>query len=162
MKRIHLALWLLPLAALLTVGFVIVNSLGCNYELRINHRNLSYYGVCRFGDVTFLESDQQTGSQWSVSAYQISIANQLIFLVRERRQLRDGAGSVQLLDDYNHTQNQYLLVNYAWMPVDDGRIALFQTSPHHDVWLGKRDGPIDLMDALFPRQPPDWRTKAAQ
>ncbi|AOY00236.1 hypothetical protein [Jeongeupia sp. USM3] len=160
MKKRHLLLLILPAALVMASGFVVVNSLGCNYELTLNHRDLRYYGVCRWGMVNFLESDERTGSKWSVSAFQISLADQLLFVIRERRQLREGRGDVQLLDNYNQSQSVYRLVNYAWMPVDRKRIAMFQVAPHHDVWIAEREGPMDLMDALYPRPAPAWPGRA--
>ncbi|GAA5786710.1 hypothetical protein GCM10007860_23190 [Chitiniphilus shinanonensis] len=152
MKR-HRWLLLLPGAALAALLFVLVNSAGCNYALQLNHQNLRYHGTCRLGLAEFVETDQLTGSQWTVSAFQLAVADQLLFVVRERRHVREGAAGVA---GHPRVQPDYLLVNYAWMPIDDTRVALFQVTPHHDVIVAERRGAIDLMDALWPRPAPPF------
>ncbi|GHD56923.1 hypothetical protein [Jeongeupia chitinilytica] len=150
MKKIH---FILPLLTLALLGFVVVNSMGCNYEVSINHRGLKYYGVCRGGTIDIIESDELTGTRWSVSAIQISVADQLIFLIRDRRKTHEGSSDIRPLDPYLQSQWKRSIVSYAWVPLDNSQVAFFQTAPHHDIWIGKREGPINLVDSLFPREP---------
>ncbi|MFG0835286.1 hypothetical protein ACEUC3_19430 [Aeromonas bivalvium] len=148
--KASLLLLLSPILLLgLGIGLLLMNSMGCNYEMRVTDGDLSYYGVCRWGQAHFIETDNRSGAEWSVKAFQLAVADQLLFIIQERRQLKAGDGSDSKLDHYNQAQASFHLLNYAWLPIDEKRIALFQTAPHHDVLLATREGPIHLMDSIF-------------
>ncbi|MGC3962673.1 MAG: hypothetical protein QM803_04920 [Rhodocyclaceae bacterium] len=155
-KRLAL-LWAFPVLVGIAALCLLINSMGCNYEIRSTHRNVDYYGVCRGGFVNLVETDLTTGSKWTMGAFQFSLANQILFFVHDRTQIREANGNmVSALDTYNQSLGSFSLVNYAWMPVDGRRIVLFQTSPHHDVLAITREGHMSLWDAYFPYKPPTY------
>jgi hypothetical protein len=153
--RSRLALLAFPIAMLCAALALLINSMGCNYELRATHHNIDYYAVCRGGFVDIVETDLATHSQWAVHAFQFSLANQVLFVVHNRTQVRpsrEEASSV--LDTYNQAQGLIGMINYAWMPVDEKRIVFFQTSPRHDVMTLTRVGPMSLWDEYVRYTPP--------
>ncbi|MFT4173515.1 MAG: hypothetical protein QM639_13200 [Rhodocyclaceae bacterium] len=157
LRRQRVMLLILPMLVLLAALALLVNSMGCRYELRSTHHNIDYYGVCRGGFVDIVETDLSTGSQWTVHAFQFALANQLLFMVHDRTQVRPSRDDTRsVLDTYNQAHGSFGMINYAWMPVDSRRVVFFQTSPRHDVLTLTRDGPLSLWDEYFPPQPPDF------
>ena len=60
MRRAALIRLLFGLSAtgMVLAGLVLINSLGCNYEMHLSSKEADYYAVCRAGKFTVIERDR--------------------------------------------------------------------------------------------------------
>lgn len=155
MNNRHLQLllgWVSGLGAL-AILFVTINSIGCNYEMRVSSKESDYYGVCRFGKITVLERDHHTKALWRVSAYQAVIGDQLIFWVTDRTPIQH-AVKPSNLEDYNQVQSSLNMpLNYGWKMITPTHIAIFQHSPHPEITQGHFEGWLDFYHRFWPATP---------
>jgi len=142
MKRmLKNTLLLLPLLlVLLFVVGMFINSLGCHYELKMSANGVNYHGVCRWGKITVIEEEEATREKWRVTGFQLTFFNQLVYLIDSRTQLHESGNDDSYLNEYNLIQSQYALVNYAWVPLTENKVAIFQRDPVHEVVIAQRDG----------------------
>ncbi len=146
MKRtLKNTLLLLPLlVVLLFVVGMFINSLGCHYDLKMSANGVNYHGVCRWGKITVIEEEEATREKWRVTGFQLTFFNQLVYLIDSRTQLHESGNDDSYLNEYNLIQSQYALVNYAWVPLTENKVAIFQRDPVHEVVIAQRDGWFDL------------------
>ncbi|QNF23782.1 hypothetical protein FT673_02415 [Aeromonas hydrophila] len=132
MRRAALIRLLFGLSAtgMVLAGLVLINSLGCNYEMHLSSKEADYYAVCRAGKFTVIERDRYTKAKWMVSAYQAVLGNQLIFLVTDRT-LIERPDKQSALSDINQVEGTFSMpLNYGWQMITPEQIAIFQHSPH--------------------------------
>lgn len=143
-----------PLLVLLCAVLGIwLNNFGCNYEMTMQTSGIFYKGVCRWGHVSFVEEELATHEKWRVSGWQLNVGNQLAYLITHRQQLSAGNSDKSVLNNYNQIQSDFTLVNYAWLPLTENKIAIFQRAPHHDILVAEREGWLDLHRWFFPPKP---------
>lgn len=148
----QLLIWLSGIGAL-ALSLVAINSLGCNYEMKISNGESDYYAVCRFGKLTVLERDRHTKAIWRVSAYQAVIGDQLIYWVTDRTAIQH-AVKPSNLEDYNQVQNSLSIpLNYGWKMITPTHIAIFQHSPHPEISQGHFEGWLDFYHRIWPDTP---------
>lgn len=155
MRRNLLARLIYGLSALgmLLVCLVLLNSLGCDYEMRLSSKEADYYAVCRAGKFTVIERERDSKAAWMVSAYQAVIGSQLIFFVTERSQI-EAAQTKSTLSDRNQMQGIFNMpLNYGWKKLTPSHIAIFQHSPHSEVLQGHFEGSLDFYHRFWPSVP---------
>lgn len=155
MKRAALIRLLFGLSAtgMMLVGLVLINSLGCNYEMHLASKEADYYAVCRAGKFTVIERDRYTKAKWMVSAYQAVLGNQLIFLVTDRT-LIERPDKQSALSDINQVEGTFSIpLNYGWQMITPEQIAIFQHSPHPELLQGHLEGWLDFYHKFWPATP---------
>lgn len=138
---------------LLGSGLLLINNFGCNYEMTMQTRSIEYRGICRWGHVSFIEEELATKEKWRVNGWQFAVGNQLAYFITQRQQVERGNSAHSLLDNYNQLQSEFAVVNYAWLPLTEDKIIIFQRHPNHDVIVANREGWLDLYHWLFPPKP---------
>ena len=88
-----------------------------------------------------------------MTGFQLTFFNQLVYLIDSRTQLHESGNDDSYLNEYNLIQSQYALVNYAWVPLTENKVAIFQRDPVHEVVIAQRDGWFDLYRWFFPPAP---------
>lgn len=141
------------LVLLLGSTLLLVNNFGCNYEMTIQSQGVDYRGVCRWGRFSFIEEELSTKVKWRLSGWQLNVGDQLTYLVTKRELLAAGNGNKSPLTNYHQIQSEFALVNYAWLPLTENKIVIFQRTPHHDVIVANREGWLDLYRWFFPPKP---------
>ncbi|MGY4108828.1 hypothetical protein [Aeromonas encheleia] len=141
------------LLLLLCAGGLVINSFGCHYDLKMSANGVNYHGICRWGKMTVIQEELASGEVWRVTGFQLTFLNQLIYLIDSRTQLHASGKKDSYLNEYNQLQSEYALVNYAWVPLTENKIALFQRDPVHDVVIAQRDGWFDLYRWWFSPTP---------
>jgi len=135
------------------VALILLNSLGCDYEMRFSSKEVDYYAVCRAGKFTAIEHEPSSKATWMVTAYQAVIANQLILFVTDRTQV-EAAQTKSPLSDLNNIQGSFTMpLNYGWKKLTPHHIAIFQHSPHPEVLLAHFEGALDFYHRLWPSKP---------
>lgn len=143
-----------PLIVLLIgIGLLLINNFGCNYEMTMQTRGIEYRGICRWGHVSFIEEELATREKWRVNGWQLAVGNQLAYFITQRQRVTQGKADHSALDNYNQIQSAFSVVNYAWLPLTEDKIAIFQRDPNHDVMIANREGWLDLYRWFFPPEP---------
>ena len=149
MQQFHLRWW----PALVASGvllLVLVNSMGCNYSMYVSHPPLHYYATCEWGKVRIIEANILNGEEWQVSAFQLTMFDQLLYLIQERKLLRPSRQSTQSNAPVQDVRASKGIISFAWQPLDDQHIALFRTHPHSDLRVARVDGRLSLLSPLTP------------
>ena len=137
---------LVTLMVVIILSGIVINSLGCNYEMHLSSKSADYFAVCRAGKFTVIERELKTHATWRVTALQIVVGHQLIFLVTDRTPIKTAAEDERAgLDDLNQLQRDVTMpLNYGWMMFGENRIAIFQHYPHAEIVQGHIDGWLDF------------------
>ena len=89
-RKLKNALMFLPLSlVMLFVAGMFINSLGCHYELRMSANGVNYHGVCRWGKITVIEEEESTKEKWRITGFQLTLFDQLVYLIDSRAQLHE-------------------------------------------------------------------------
>jgi hypothetical protein len=126
---------------------VLINSLGCDYEFHTTKKGVDYFGVCKNGKLSIIQTSIDTGDTWGVELVQISFFKQLFWVVGSRKEIVD-SGKNNYINKINKMSATGMLYNYAWRRVDDNNVIVFQKKPEVDFYRLKIDGDIDAWDSL--------------
>jgi hypothetical protein len=112
---------------MLLVSLILLNSLGCDYEMRLSSKEADYYAVCRAGKFTVIEREHGSKATWMVTAYQAVLGSQLIFFVTERSQV-EAPQTKSPLSDLNKMHGSFTMpLNYGWKKLTPDHIAFFNS-----------------------------------
>ncbi|EKB20066.1 hypothetical protein K3H47_00650 [Aeromonas veronii] len=138
---------------MLLVSLILLNSLGCDYEMRLSSKEADYYAVCRAGKFTVIEREHGSKATWMVTAYQAVLGSQLIFFVTERSQV-EAPQTKSPLSDLNKMHGSFTMpLNYGWKKLTPDHIAIFQQSPHPEILQGHFEGSLDFYHRFWPSVP---------
>lgn len=147
MKARHLYLWLVGFGFFFIFIFVVCNSMGCNYELKIEGKGDTYFSVCKYGRVSIVETSSQ-GDSWLIEGFQASVFNQVFFFVNKRRHMVASQNFNAETNKRNEANVARSVYNYAWRRIDDGRVFFVQEKPSPEVIIGTISGDFDLLDGF--------------
>lgn len=136
--------------SILMVLYGMVNSLFCSYNLKIAHSERNQIHLtCRAGKISVLHTTisehDNTVSRWIISARQLLIGNQLIFIVWQRERIGSALTIDDFeMDDYNYTVNNFSTLFY-FIKQDGNRLTIFEKFPDVNVYTGEIKGNIGLI-----------------
>ncbi|MFM2607261.1 hypothetical protein AAFX30_06455 [Vibrio chagasii] len=134
------------------------NAYFCRYELYLRWDDVSQTNLtCKGGQVTAIhlevkppkqkQGNTEVVSRWKVSARQLLVGNQLIYLVYERKRVNHKGELISEVDDYNYLMDGFSMLFYH-IERKDNKLYIFQTFPTTDVVEATIDGKLGFKELI--------------
>ncbi|MFM2668468.1 hypothetical protein AAFX24_27375 [Vibrio mediterranei] len=153
-KSIHLLVFIISSIVLSLLLYGSVNAYFCKYDLYLKWDDVSQTNLtCKGGQVTAIHleikpaiskgDNSEVVSRWKVSARQLLIGNQLIYLVYERKRVSHKGELISEVDDYNYLVDGFNMLFYH-VERNGDNLYIFQTFPDTDVVKATVSGNLGL------------------
>ena len=146
-KYIEYLVYLMSFATLVVLLYSFINGSACRYDIRIQSmENRDTFVTCYRGKVMVLHSlfdeQNQLASKWQVSARQLKLGKQMIYLIYDRQRI-EGSTTNNENDRYNEIFSGYKILFYH-VEVKGDKVFVFENFPENNVIEGQIEGFMDL------------------
>lgn len=132
------------------LSYGLINSLSCSYKLNLIYSEESQvHLICRAGKITAIHSTVLDGSKtvahWKVSARQILIGNQLIYVIWNRERIQRPQAYDAQVDRYNYSVKDFSTLFYFTKRRGD-ELVIFEKFPDEDVYVATIKGKLGFIE----------------
>ncbi|ENO1848378.1 TPA: hypothetical protein N2901_004445 [Vibrio parahaemolyticus] len=146
-------LWTLLILFLIWMAFFLyglINSLFCSYNLSLSYSKESVVNVtCRSGKVSAIHSLVSEGGKvipyWRVSARQILIGNQLIYIIWDREKIQALDTFDTQVDNYNYSMKNFKTLFYFIKRRGD-ELVIFEKFPDENIYIADVKGKLGFIE----------------